>query len=188
MILPIAQLGQPVLRQVAAEVPLGEIPTPEFQKFLDDLFETLRAARGAGLAAPQAFSARRVFLAAILPPAAEDEPPGVEFFINPRLTPLSDQRSLAWEGCLSFIELLVLVPRHRRLRVDYLDRHGRPKALELEGFPARVVQHEYDHLDGVLTLDRAPSTRYIVKASEIDAVLEEEEKSGGAEKPIDPRE
>ncbi len=188
MILPIAQLGQPVLRRVAAEIPPGEIPTPEFQKFLDDMHETLRSANGAGLAAPQVFSSRRVFLAAILPADTEDGPPGVEFFINPRLTPLTDQRSLSWEGCLSFMELLVLVPRRRRLRVDYLDRHGRPKALELEGFPARVVQHEYDHLDGVLTLDRALSPRYIVKASEIDAVLEEEEKSGGADEPIDPPE
>ena len=72
--------------------------------------------------------------------------------------------------------------------VAHLDRHGRPKALELEGFPARVVQHENDHLDGVLTLDRAVSSRHIVKTSEIDAVLEEEEKSGHAEEPIAPRE
>jgi peptide deformylase len=188
MPLPIAQLGQPVLRKVAAEVPADDIPRPEFQQFLDAMYETLRAANGAGLAAPQVFSGRRVFLAAILPPAAEDQPPGVEFFINPRLTPLSDQQALAWEGCLSFIELLVLVPRRRRVRVDYLDRHGRPRALELEGFPARVVQHENDHLDGVLTLDRAVSSRHIVKTSEIDAVLEEEEKSGRGEEPIAPRE
>ena len=178
MILPIAQLGQPVLRHGSAEVPADEIPTPEFQKFLDDMHETLRAASGAGLAAPQVFSARRVFLAAILPAPADAEPPGVEFFINPRLTPLSDQRALAWEGCLSFIELLVLVPRGRRLRVDYLDRHGRPRALELEGFPARVVQHEYDHLDGVLTLDRAASTRDIVKTSELEDVLRYRELGG----------
>ena len=82
----------------------------------------------------------------------------------------------------------MLVPRRRRVRVDYLDRHGRPRALELEGFPARVVQHENDHLDGVLTLDRAVSSRHIVKTSEIDAVLEEEEKSGRGEEPIAPRE
>jgi peptide deformylase len=100
----------------------------------------------------------------------------VEIFINPRLTPLGPEQSLSWEGCLSFVELLVLVPRSRRVRVDYLDRQGRPRALELGGFPARVAQHENDHLDGVLTLDRARSTRDIVKASEIDAVLEEMEK------------
>ena len=188
MTLTIAQLGQPALRKVAAAVPADEIPTPEFQKFLDDMHETLRAANGAGLAAPQVFAGRRVFLAAVLPPPAEDQPPGIEFFINPRLTPLSDRPSLAWEGCLSFAELLVLVPRLRRVRVDYLDRHGRPKALELEGLPARVVQHEYDHLDGVLTLDRAPSRRYIVKASEIEAFLDEEKRAGGADDPIDLRE
>lgn len=188
MILTIAQLGQPVLRQAAAVVPAEEIASAEFQRFLDDLYETLRAANGAGLAAPQVFVGRRVFLAAILPPAAEEQPPAVEFFINPRLTPLSDQTGLSWEGCLSFIELLVLVPRRRRIRVDYLDRHGRPKALELEGFPARVVQHEYDHLDGVLTLDRAPSARYIIKASEIDAFLDDEEKADRADEPIDLRE
>jgi peptide deformylase len=188
MPLTIAQLGQPVLRKVAAAVPADEIASPEFQQFLDAMHETLRAANGAGLAAPQVFAGHRVFLAAILPPPAEDQPPGVEFFINPRLTPLSDQTGLAWEGCLSFAELLVLVPRRRRVRVDYLDRHGRPKALELEGFPARVVQHEYDHLEGILTLDRAPSPRYIVKASEIDAFLDEEKRAGAADDPIDPRE
>src|SRR5947209_545902 len=100
MILTIAQLGQPVLRKAAAAVPADEIPTPEFQRFLDEMYETLRANNGAGLAAPQVFSGRRVFLAGILPPPAEDEPPGVEFFINPRLTPLSDRTGLAWEGCL----------------------------------------------------------------------------------------
>src|SRR5262249_54355887 len=156
-----------------------EVTSPELQKLLDDMLETLRAAGGAGLAAPQVFSGRRIFLAAIHPPAAEGQPPGVEFFINPKLTPLTEERSLAWEGCLSFVELLVLVPRDRRVRVDYLDRHGNARALELMGFPARVAQHEHDHLEGILTLDRAPSTRVIVKASEIDAVLAEAEKSGG---------
>jgi peptide deformylase len=96
----------------------------------------------------------------------------VEVFINPKLTALSGERGLSWEGCLSFMELLVLVPRYKRVRVEYLDRRGRPQTLDLEGFPARVVQHEYDHLEGVLTIDRAPSTRYIIKASEVDAAVE----------------
>src|SRR6266545_3410710 len=173
MALKIAQLGQPVLRQVAAEVPLEEIPTPAFQQFIDEMIDTLTQAKGAGLAGPQVFASRRIFLAGVLPPPAEDEPRGVEVFINPKITPLSGERSLSWEGCLSFVELLVLVPRYKRVRIDYLDRHGQPAALELEGFPARVVQHEHDHLEGILTLDRAPSTRYIIKASEIDAAMEE---------------
>jgi peptide deformylase len=177
MTLKIAQLGQPVLRRPAGEVPPDEIRTPEFQRFLDDMLATLREASGAGLAAPQVFSGRRVFLAGVLPPPAEGEPAGVEFFINPRILGVSEETALAWEGCLSFPELLVLVPRHRRVLVEYLGRDGGPRALDLEDFPARVVQHEYDHLDGVLTLDRAPSTRHIIKASEIDAVLDERKPS-----------
>jgi peptide deformylase len=172
MVLAIAQLGQPVLRQVAAPVPPEEILSPAFQQLIDDMMDTLNQAKGAGLAGPQVFAGLRVFLAGVLPPPAEGEPRGVEVFINPTITPLSGERSLSWEGCLSFVELLVLVPRYKRVRVEYLDRRARPAVLELEGFAARVVQHEHDHLEGILTLDRAPSTRYIIKASEVDAAME----------------
>src|SRR6476646_6064719 len=121
MPLKIAQLGQPVLRQVAVEVPAETMRMPEFQQLLKDMEETLRSARGVGLAAPQVFVSQRVFLAAVLPRTQpDDELPGVEVFINPRLTPLTDEGSLAWEGCLSFQELLVLVPRYRKVRVDYV--------------------------------------------------------------------
>ena len=171
MELKIAQLGQPVLRQLATEVPAETIRTPEFQQFLEDMWDTLEASGGVGLAAPQVFDRRRVFLAAIVPPETEDDDPGMEVLINPRVEPLSDEMAAAWEGCLSFSELLVLVPRYKRLRVDYLDADGEPRSVELADFPARVVQHELDHLDGVLTIDRAVSTRHIIKASEIDAVV-----------------
>ena len=110
MSLKIAQLGQPVLWQVAAEVPRADIAGEDFQRFLEEMLETLREAEGAGLAAPQVYSSRRVFLAAILPPLAEDAPPEVECFINPRLTHLRGEETLSWEGCLSFPELLVRVP------------------------------------------------------------------------------
>src|SRR5262245_31887824 len=121
----IAQLGQPVLWQVAAPVPAAEIATPELQQFLADMQATMRDKGGVGLAAPQVYSSRRAFLAAILPPLADGAPPDgappdgappeVEVFINPRLSELSPQMSSAWEGCLSFPELLVNVPRHGRL-------------------------------------------------------------------------
>jgi peptide deformylase len=175
MILKIAQLGQPVLRQVAQEVPGDPAQDPTLQQLLADMRETLEAAGGVGLAAPQVFESRRVFLARILPPPTEDELPGIEVFINPQLSPMTDEMVEAWEGCLSFQELLVLVPRANSVRVDYLDAAGQPKALLLEGFPARVVQHEFDHLEGILTIDRAPSTLDIIKASEIKAVLGEDE-------------
>lgn len=170
MNLPIAQLGQPVLWKVAEVVSVEDIGTPEFQRFLADMRETLRTAQGAGLAAPQVFASRRVFLAAVLPSANEDDPPEVEVFINPSITGASRETADSWEGCLSFPELLVKVERPVAVRVEYLDAAARPRVLELAGFPARVVQHEHDHLEGVLTLDRARSSRHIIKRSEIDAV------------------
>ena len=173
MPLNIAQLGQPVLRQVADPITAEEIASPELQQLIDSMLETLAEQQGAGLAGPQVFAAKRLFLAAILPPAEPDGSPGVEVFVNPRLAGASAERASAWEGCLSFPELLVRVPRHRGVRIEYLDRHGEARALELYEFPARVVQHELDHLDGILTLDRAESTRDIIKASEIDAVEED---------------
>lgn len=173
MNLKIAQLGQPVLWKVAEPVPEEDIATPEFQRFLADMRETLRTAEGAGLAAPQVFASRRVFLAAVLPAKHEDDPPEVEVFINPRITGASREMAESWEGCLSFPELLVKVERPVAVRIEYLNAAGEGRAMELAGFPARVVQHENDHLEGVLTLDRARSSRQIVKRSEIDAVEKE---------------
>jgi peptide deformylase len=175
MRLPIAQLGQPVLRRVAEPVPPELVASPDFQRLLEAMQHTLTEAGGAGLAAPQVFVGRRVFLAQVAPPPDDDEapPPPAEVFINPRIVGASEEKEGAWEGCLSFPELLVLVTRPRAVRVEYFDLAGLPRALELEGFPARVVQHEYDHLEGLLTLDRAASTRDIVKQSEIEAVLRE---------------
>lgn len=168
MPLEIAQLGQPVLRQIAAEVPLEQVTNPQFQQFLQRMFETLLHAKGAGLAAPQVSVSQRVFLGGVLPPESDDDAPGVEAFINPKITPLSDDKVRGWEGCLSFPELLVYVPRFRAVRIEYVNLDGQPDALELVDFAARVVQHELDHLDGILILDRAETTRHIVKASEID--------------------
>src|SRR5262245_56546766 len=109
MPLKIAQLGQPVLRRVANPLTTDEINTPEFQHFLDAMFETLRESGGVGLAAPQVFESRRVFLAVLEMPEKEDEPLQAEVLLNPVLTPQSEAKAAAWEGCLSFPELLVLV-------------------------------------------------------------------------------
>jgi peptide deformylase len=175
MALKIAQLGQPVLRKPAVEVPREEIATPEFQAFLQEMRATLEEAKGAGLAGPQVFAGRRVFLAAVLPPLEPDGDRQIEVFINPRFTAASKESGFSWEGCLSFPELLVLVERRKAVRIEYLNAHGEPRTLDLTDFPARVVQHEYDHLEGVLTVDRAASTRHIIKASELDAFREGEE-------------
>jgi peptide deformylase len=176
MSLRIAQLGQPVLRALAKDVPLGEIGTPEFQAFLRAMAKTMIEEGGVGLAAPQVFDSRRVFLARVVPPPNEEELPGIEVFVNPRIIAASEKLANGWEGCLSFMELTVLVPRPRRIVVEYHNAAGDAKTLDLEDFPARIVQHEVDHLDGILIIDRANSTRDIVKTSELEAVMEERDK------------
>jgi peptide deformylase len=168
--LAIAQLGQPVLRRVADPVPADALGSPAFRDFLEQMDATLEESGGVGLAAPQVFASLRVFLAKIRVDSESAEMT-TETFINPVLSfPTPDQES-AWEGCLSFPELTVLVPRKTRVRLEYWNRNGKQKQLELEGFSARVVQHENDHLDGILTLDRAVSTRDIIKASELEAAM-----------------
>lgn len=171
MILPIAQLGQPVLWQKAVEVPREEIATPGFQQFLTDMRETLDESGGVGLAAPQVFDSRRVFLAAVPVSDSVEVPPAIEVFVNPRISAASEEKARSWEGCLSFPELMVLVERAKEVGIEYLDRHGQPRSMKLRDLPARVVQHEADHLDGILTLDRALSSRHIIKASEYATVL-----------------
>jgi peptide deformylase len=173
MPLKIAQLGQPILRRVADEVAPAELASEEFQRFLREMEETMIAFGGVGLAAPQVFVGKRVFLARIVPPAEGSEEPGTLTVVNPRILAASEETATAWEGCLSFSELQVLVPRARRVIVEFLDAAGQSRRLDASEFPARVIQHENDHLDGILTVDRAPSTRYIVKSSEMDAVLAE---------------
>ena len=163
----IAQLGQPVLRQVAQ--PIGgpeEVRHESIQHLIDTMIQTMLLTPGSGLAAPQLFVSRRVFVARVLPFGGDDELADVGVFVDPQLEVLDDTVESEFEGCLSFPELKVLVPRHRQIRIDFLDREGQQQSLVLEGQPARVVQHEQDHLDGILTIDRAESTRHIVKSTE----------------------
>jgi peptide deformylase len=179
MKLAIAQLGQPVLWQPADDVPAEEIAGAEFQHFLSDMRETLLGQPGVGLAAPQVFSSRRVFLAAVLPPipmeGVEKPKNEIEVFINPRITEVSSENHAAWEGCLSFPELIVLVERPTAVRVEYLNAQGQAKIMEAAGFAARVIQHEFDHIEGILTLDRIASPRDIIKASEARTLEKQDE-------------
>lgn len=145
-ILKVARMGHPVLRQNADSVTKEQIASPEFQQFCDDLLQTMHEYDGAGLAAPQVHTPLRVVVLTL-----EDEP---EFFVNPEIEVLTEEVQLEWEGCLSVPGLRGLVQRPNHIRIRALDRDGTPKAYELQGFPAVVVQHECDHLDGILYVDR----------------------------------
>ncbi len=152
-ILRIARMGHPVLRQVAEAVPPERIQDPSIQVLIDDMIETLRDYEGAGLAAPQVHVPLRVVVL-VLESAPDDESSEPVVLINPEVTYLTQNMLRSYEGCLSIPDLRAAVNRVGKLKVEALDRQGQPLGLELEGFPAIAVQHECDHLDGVLFVDR----------------------------------
>jgi peptide deformylase len=152
-ILKVSRMGHPVLRRVARAVERGEIRDPRFQKFVDDMIETMHEYNGVGLAAPQVHEGLRVFVAMI----DGGEEPQASVIINPTITPADDRRVEGWEGCLSIPDVRGLVPRSAKIVVKALDRQGRGVEIEAEDFPARVIQHETDHLDGILFVDRMSS-------------------------------
>lgn len=149
-ILKVSRMGHPVLRQMTRAVERSEIKDPRFQRFLDDMIETMHEYHGVGLAAPQVHEELRVFVA-MLDSGDEAE---ASVIINPVITPLDDKIVEGWEGCLSIPDIRGRVPRAHKIVVKALDRKGRVVELDAEDFPARVIQHETDHLDGVLFLDR----------------------------------
>jgi peptide deformylase len=151
---PIVRLGHPALRIPAQPVAPGQLALPATQELIDDMIETMRAASGVGLAAPQVGVGLQLFVyeAAL----REDRDPGIPLraVINPMLTPQSGEMVYDWEGCLSIPDLRGLVPRHPAVRVHGLDRLGQPLDYLATGFEARIVQHEFDHLHAVVFLDR----------------------------------
>jgi peptide deformylase len=165
-ILKVSRMGHPVLRRKVPAVPPGEITTAPIQRLIDDLAQTMLEYNGAGLAAPQVHEELRVFVAQVIhdrddededEDETETRTPEILALINPEIRPASRVVEEDWEGCLSIPDLRGLVPRYRDISVKGYDRTGRPIELQASGFMARVLQHETDHLDGVLFLDRMKS-------------------------------
>jgi peptide deformylase len=147
---PVLRMGHPVLRQVAA--PVERFGTPELRALVRDMDDTMRALYGAGIAAPQVGVSLRVVIFEVTAnpryPQAEAVPYTV--LVNPELEPIGADQEDGWEGCLSVPGLRGLVPRYRQLRYRGRDLDGQPIDRTVSGFHARVVQHEVDHLDGIL--------------------------------------
>jgi len=160
MILKVARIGHPVVRAAARPVPPEVASSPDFHRLLDNMVETMHEYDGVGLAGPQVHVGWRV---AVIEVPADDERAReavpLTVLLNPTVTPLGDEKEEAWEGCLSVPDLRGMVPRWRRVRLEALDGHGRRFTLEAEGFFARVIQHECDHLDGGVYLDRMKGLR-----------------------------
>lgn len=147
-------MGHPVLRMLASRLDPAEIKTPLIQQLIDDMFATMHEHQGIGLAAPQVHESLRLFVAGTEDPEVA-MPPVV--MINPEIKPVGKAVEEDWEGCLSIPNIRGRVPRVSEIHVRGLDRHGRPLSLTATGFHARVIQHETDHLNGVLFFDRMTS-------------------------------
>jgi peptide deformylase len=150
-ILKVARMGHPVLRERARPLDPTEVRTSPFQKLIDDMIETMVEYEGIGLAAPQVHEGVRLFVAGV---EGTGDNLKIVPFINPVITPVGDETAEDWEGCLSIPDIRGRVPRAREVVIKALDRRGKPFELALKNYPARVVQHETDHLDGVLFFDR----------------------------------
>ncbi|MDQ5767872.1 peptide deformylase [Thiothrix subterranea] len=153
-ILPIAAADEPILHQPAHAV--ADVSTPAIQRLLDDMLVTLQAANGVGIAAPQVFAPLRIIIVASRPNPRYPDAPLMSpiAMLNPEILWQSDTTCSGWEGCLSVPDTRAQVKRAERLRISYLTRTGERVEATYSGFVARIIQHECDHLDGILFPER----------------------------------
>ena len=162
-ILKVCRLGHPVLRMESQRVSKEALSNPAMQTLIDDMVETMIEYSGVGLAAPQVHHSLAIAVIESRGPRG-DIP--LTVLVNPDITVLDEELLEDWEGCLSIPDMRGLVPRWRKLRVDALDRRGNPLEWTAEGFAARVVQHEFDHLMGKVYLDRMRDFKTLTHLSE----------------------
>lgn len=167
----IAQLGQPVLREVARKI--SDPRAPAIHTLIEDMLVTVADAEGVGIAAPQVFESLSLIIVASRPGSRYPHAPPMQptAMINPEILWTSDVTEKGWEGCLSIPGLRGLVPRYTRVGVRYLDRQGNVQEEEYADFPARVLQHEVDHVQGIMFIDRIVSTQDLVTEKEYLRIL-----------------
>ena len=156
-LLKIAKLGHPKIRIGAELVSPEELHSPDIQKFIQDLVDTMRDVHGVGIAAPQVHVSKQVIAVEVLPdnPRYPNQSAvSLTVLVNPKIIEHSEEAEIGWEGCLSIPDLWGRVPRWTRVRGQALDRYGQEVEFDARGFYARVIQHEVDHLQGQVFLDR----------------------------------
>lgn len=165
-ILSIIQLGNPLLRQQAQ--PIDNLLEKPIQTLIDNLLATVRESNGVGIAAPQVAQSYRLFVVASRPNLRYPNAPTMEStpMINPKIIAHSDEVVKGWEGCLSIPGIRGLVPRYQAIEVEYTDKNGKINKQELTDFVARIFQHEYDHLEGIVFLDRVENTQDLMTEDE----------------------
>jgi len=182
-VLPIVRLGHPALRTPAEPVGEERIGTDDLRRLVADMVETMRAADGVGLAAPQVGLGLQLFVYEAHDPEQPDESIPLRVVINPMVEPHSRELVYDWEGCLSIPDLRGLVPRYPEVRVRATDDQGRPLDYVASGFEARIVQHEFDHLNGIVFLDRMRDLQSLAFYEEWESYLSDGEAASPAAKP-----
>jgi peptide deformylase len=167
-ILNVARMGHPILRQKARRVDPKRVQSAEFQDFIDSMLLTMHEYEGVGLAAPQVHVGDRVVVFAASAGLVDAEGEPLLALINPQIEILTDETQAMWEGCLSVPGLRGKVSRPSRIRVRGLDRQGRKYEAVLADFDAVVTQHECDHLDGILFIDRLDDTKLLAFEKEFE--------------------
>ena len=169
--LPVYQLGNPALREIAK--PIADVDEREIQNLIDKMLITLKESNGVGLAAPQIGRSLQLVIIASHPNQRYPYAPQMEptAMINPKIISHSVETEKGWEGCLSVPMIRGLVPRYREIEIAYRDRHGDQQSAKLTDFVARIFQHEYDHLEGKVFLDRVETSLDLVTELEYQKLL-----------------
>jgi peptide deformylase len=167
----IIQLGNPILRDKAKFV--ENVDEPRIQELVDNLLITVKQANGVGIAAPQVGVSDRIFIVASRPNPRYPHAPEMEptAMINPKILARANESVKGWEGCLSIPGIRGSVPRERAIEVEYSDRYGKLHKQQLTDFVARIFQHELDHLDGIVFLDRLETTYDIITEQEYQKLV-----------------
>ena len=182
-VLPIVRLGHPALRAPAELLTAERLASPEIQQLIDSMIETMADADGVGLAAPQVGEPCQIFVYEALDQERPEASIALRVVVNPMVEPFPGELVYDWEGCLSIPDLRGLVPRHPQVRVYGLDRKGARLDYVASGFEARIVQHEFDHLNGVVFLDRMRDLHSLAFYQEWDEFLREQGAPGSGGRP-----
>ncbi|MCL5970564.1 MAG: peptide deformylase [Patescibacteria group bacterium] len=177
VLLQIAQLGNLILRKKSQII--HTVNSPQIQKLIDDLIATVMDVDGVGISACQVYQPLRIFILASHPNLRYPKAPLMEptAIVNPRIISHSNEKNKDWEGCLSIPGIRALVPRYDLIYVEYITRNGVKKKTQFRDFIARIFQHEYDHLEGIVFLDRIETTRDIVSEKEYQKMIKNSRKT-----------
>ena len=170
-LLQVAQLGHPVLRKKAK--PVKNINDPSVQELIDNLIMTVMDVDGVGIAAPQVYKSLRLFILASHPNPRYPKAPKMKptAVINPKIISFSKEKKKDWEGCLSVPGIRGLIPRHFKIDVEFTTKDGKKVRKSYKDFVARIFQHEYDHLEGLMFTDRLESSKDIISEKEYQKLM-----------------